>query len=80
MNDLVLGCIIHPIRRLKSSDWLKEGHMILIIFDNVHVWKLIHVCYYLLYTSSEDSHHLIGWKSGHNFDCARYNDCAPGHR
>ena len=36
--------IIHPIHRFKSSDWLKEGHMTWIIFDNVHVWKLIHVC------------------------------------
>ena len=25
------------------ADWLKEGHMTWIIFDNVHVWKLIHV-------------------------------------
>ena len=23
--------------------------MIWIIFDNVHVWKLIHVCYFLLF-------------------------------
>ena len=37
---------IHPIHRLKSSDWLREGHMTWIIFDNVHVWKLIHVCYF----------------------------------
>ena len=22
-----------------------------IIFDNVHVWKLIHVCYFLLYNT-----------------------------
>ena len=36
--------IIHPIHRFKSSDWLKEGHMTRIIFDNVHIWKLIHVC------------------------------------
>ena len=35
---------IHPIHRFKSSDWLKEGHMTWIIFNNVHVWKLIHVC------------------------------------
>ena len=34
----------HPIHRFKSPDWLKEGHMTWIIFDNVHVWKLIHVC------------------------------------
>ena len=41
--------VIHPIHRLKLSDWLKEGHMTWIIFDNVHVWKLIHVCYLLLF-------------------------------
>ena len=41
--------IIHPINRFKSSDWLKEGHMTWIIFDNVHVWKLIHVCCLLLF-------------------------------
>ena len=40
--------VIHPIHRCKSSDWLK-GHMTWIIFDNVHVWKLIHVCYFLLF-------------------------------
>ena len=38
-----------PIHKLKSSDWLKEGHMTWIIFDNVHVWKLIHVYYSLLF-------------------------------
>ena len=32
-----------------SSDWLKEGHMTLIIFDNVHVCKLIHACDFLLF-------------------------------
>ena len=36
-----LCCIIHPIHRFKLSDWLKEGHMTWIIFDNVHAWKLI---------------------------------------
>ena len=43
--------IIHTIHRLrpKLSDWLKEGHMTWIIFDNVHVWKLTHVCYFLLF-------------------------------
>ena len=35
-----IGGFIHPIHRFKSSDWLKEGHMAWIIFDNVHVWKL----------------------------------------
>ena len=35
---------IHPIHRFKSSDWLKEGLMTWSIFDNLHVWKLIHVC------------------------------------
>ena len=39
-----LSQFIHPIQRFKSSDWLKEGYMAWIIFDNVHVWKLIHVC------------------------------------
>ena len=46
------GCIvhfIHPIHRFKSSDWIKEGHMTWIIFDNVRVWKLIHMCYFLLF-------------------------------
>ena len=38
-----------PFIDLKLSDWLKESHMTWIIFDNVHVWKLIHVCYFLLY-------------------------------
>ena len=33
----VLFHIIHPIYRLKSSDWLKEGHVTWISFDNVHV-------------------------------------------
>ena len=41
--------IINTIHRFKSSDWLKEGHMTYIIFDNVHVWKLIHVYYFLLF-------------------------------
>ena len=40
---------IHPIHRFKSSDWLKEVYMTWIIFDTVHVWKLIHVCYVLLF-------------------------------
>ena len=35
---------IYPIHRFMSSDWLKEGHMTWISFDNVHVRKLIHVC------------------------------------
>ena len=26
--------IIHPIRRFKSSDWLREGHMTWTVFDN----------------------------------------------
>ena len=39
--------VIHPIHRFKSPDWLKEGHMTWISFDNVHVRKLIHVCYTL---------------------------------
>ena len=34
--------IINPIDR--SFDCLKDGHMALIISDNVHVWKLVHVC------------------------------------
>ena len=38
-----------PIHRFKSSDWLREGHMTWIIFNNVHGWKLIHVCYFLLF-------------------------------
>ena len=29
--------IIHPIHSFKLSDWLKEGRMTWIIFDNVHV-------------------------------------------
>ena len=33
----------------KSSDWFKEGHTTWIIFDNVHVWKLIHVYYFLVF-------------------------------
>ena len=31
------------MNRFKSSDWLKEGNMTWIIFDNIHVWKVIHV-------------------------------------
>ena len=46
-TNLDLWHVIHPIHRFQSSDWLKEGHMTWIIFDNVHVWKLIHVCYFL---------------------------------
>ena len=45
--------ITHPIHRLKSSDWLKEGHMILIIFNNIHVWKLIHVCFFYYFPDSK---------------------------
>ena len=45
-----INIIIHPIYGFKSSDWLKEGHVTWIIFDNVHVWKLIHVCYFLLFS------------------------------
>ena len=41
--------IIHPVHRFKLSDWLKEGHLTWTIFDDVHVWKLIHVCYFLLF-------------------------------
>ena len=51
--------IIHRIHRFKSSDWLKEGHMTWIIFDNVHVWKLIHVCYFLLYHDCSDLSHVL---------------------
>ena len=40
--------IIHPIRRFKSSDSLKEGHMTWIIFDNFHVLKLIHVLFFTI--------------------------------
>ena len=41
---------IHPIHRFKWFDWLKkESHMTWIIFNNVHVCKLIHVCYFLLF-------------------------------
>ena len=36
--------IIHPIHRFKSSDWVKEGNMTWINFDNVHIRKPIHVC------------------------------------
>ena len=45
---LVIGPIIHHIHRFKSSDWLKKGHMTWIIFDNVHVWKLIHVLFFTI--------------------------------
>ena len=37
------------IQRFESSDWSKEGHMTWIIFDNVYVWKLIHVSYFFYY-------------------------------
>ena len=48
--SLVMPCpIIHPIHRFKMSDLLKEGHMMLIIFNSVHVWKLIHVCCFVLF-------------------------------
>ena len=30
----VILTIIHPIHRFKLSDWLKEGHMTWISFDN----------------------------------------------
>ena len=46
---VTITMIIHPIHTFKSSNWLKEDHMTWIIFDNVHVWKLIHVCYLLLF-------------------------------
>ena len=39
-NDALLQ-FIHPIHRFKSSDWLKEGHMTWIIFDNVHVFNCL---------------------------------------
>ena len=57
--------IIHLIRRFKSSDWLKEGHMTWIIFDNVHVWKLIHVCYLFFYfpDSQRRCHSCRIWNS-----------------
>ena len=44
--------IIHRIHRFKSSDWLKEGHMTWIIFDNVHVWKLIRVLFFYYFPDS----------------------------
>ena len=45
----LIDFIIHPIDRSKSSYWLKEGHMTWFVFDNVHAWKLIHECYFLLF-------------------------------
>ena len=45
-----LGLFIQLIHRFKLSDWLKEGHMTWISFDNVHGRKLIHVCYRLYYS------------------------------
>ena len=38
------GSKCQTMYRFKLSDWLKEGHMTWIIFDNVHVLELIHVC------------------------------------
>ena len=43
-RNYAISNVIHTIHRFKSSDWLKEGHLKWIIFDNVHIWKLIHVC------------------------------------
>ena len=40
-NNTGFSIIYTPHYRFKLSDWLKEGHMTWIIFDNVHVWKLI---------------------------------------
>ena len=55
---------IHPIHRFKSSDWLKEGHTTWIIFDNVHIWKLIHVYYFYYFPDSRRSCHSCGiWNS-----------------
>ena len=54
-HNLKLYCVTHPIHSFKSSDWLKEGHMIWISFDDVHVWKLIHVCQFLLFPDSRRS-------------------------
>ena len=48
-KSVLLFSIIHPIHGFKSSDLLKEDHMTWIIFDNVHVWKLIHGRYFLLF-------------------------------
>ena len=50
-NDKHLFTIKHPIHRFKVSNWFKEGHMTWIIFNNVNVWKLIHVCYLVFYIS-----------------------------
>ena len=56
--------IIHHIHRFKSSDWLKEGHMTWIIFDNVHVWKLIHcVSFYYFPDSRRSCHSCQIWNS-----------------
>ena len=66
--DPLIFCIahiIHPIHRFKSCDWLKEGHMTWIIFDNVRVWKLIHVCYCLLFPwFSKKLSQLPNWELG----------------
>ena len=37
-----LSMFIHLIHKLKLPDWLKKHHMTWIIFNNVHVWKLMH--------------------------------------
>ena len=57
--------IIHPIHRFKSSDWLRGGHMTWIIFNNVNVWKLIHVCYskYYFPNSQRSCHSCRLWNS-----------------
>ena len=52
--SLHITCI-HPIHRFTSSDWIKEGHMTWIIFDNVHVWKLIHVLFFTISLTLEEA-------------------------
>ena len=56
---------IHPIHRFKSSDWFEKGHMTWIIFDNDHVWKLIHVCviFYYFPDSRRRCHSCRIWNS-----------------
>ena len=46
--------ILHPIHWFELSDWLKDGHMTWTIFDNVCVWKLIHVCYFFIISLTLD--------------------------
>ena len=41
------------LSHLISSDWLKEGHMTWISFDNVHVGKLIQVLLFISLTLEE---------------------------